>query len=538
VRMTKLVTSTSSTSSQSRGRWHRRAHGRQARVAIRRGIVAPLRPVRTQVPLRPRANRPLAAITATAVHSGLTGAFGASRPVDGLSLGMVAVAPLPSHRRSARRGLYPASRTRPLSRAWLVAPRLRRHCADVLVTNGRRAWSALLVGFVGGFAALSATTSSGSRSISTGAGLYLAGFEIDLRPRLRAFLAGLAMVPLCGRHRACLFVGFRGAGRTARRQSPASGPTVFLLGQFSLSCPLTAPSAPARGLALGISGVSLCHRVPQRTWRCRPYVQSRPRWTTRGLIAASVISHHRPVPARRCRIRFTGAAGAGRFQFRAVRPDPAGETPQRSPKATVPGSLGKKVRMSSFSRRTPPDIDLCLETRSGYGIVTLDFVSKEMNSLVTGTITENAKGRPSTACCPGRTAGRPIRQDPPGAVRRIRLRPIAPSVPLAPSLFDPRAARLQLGKRSTVRHQWACGAQASSLRTRRYGLSARMVDLGAEPQPLALTNNADFPWAPDESVQQVATAWVQARSRPAAVWSTTTCRRVTAMFAPRTYVRR
>ena len=398
--------------------------------------------------------------------------------------------------------------------------------------NGRRAWSALLVGFVGGFAFFGNHILWLTVYLGPVPWLALAGLESIF------FALGCVLMALAWRYVPLVWVGAGArlvglpavlAGLWVLREAISS---VWPYGGFSwgrLAFSQSDSTFAPLVAWLGISGVSFVIAFLS-AMALQAVRTGHLRWTTRGMIVATAFLIAAAFPA-------WPVLASGSIRVAAVQGDSnSGLFAQIQPgdglndhlQATVP-ILGKKVDVIVWPENAS-DID---PLRNEQAAQTLDFVSKEMKApLVTGTITENAKGQTFNSLLLWENGAGSVAQ-----YDKIHPVPFAEYLPdrafwypLAPSLFDLVPRDYSFGKRSNVFDiNGAMAGLAICFDIVDDGLIRQMVDGGAE-FILAPTNNADFGHS-DESVQQVAIARVRAIETGRSVVNDSTVG-VTAMFAP------
>jgi apolipoprotein N-acyltransferase len=254
------------------------------------------------------------------------------------------------------------------------------------------------------------------------------------------------------------------------------------------------------------------------------------RWTTRGLIAATAFFVAALFPAWPVldsgTIRVAAVQGnSNSGLFAQIQP---GDSLDDHLQATVP-ILGEKVDVIVWPENAS-DID---PLRNKQAAETLDFVSEKMRApLVTGTITENAKGQTFNSLL--------LWENGKGAVAqydKIHPVPFAEYLPdrsfwypLAPSLFDLVPRDYTVGTRSNVFDiNGAMAGLAICFDIVDDALIKKMIDGGAE-FIIAPTNNADFGHT-DESAQQVAIARLRGIETGRSVVNDSTVG-VSGMFAP------
>lgn len=397
---------------------------------------------------------------------------------------------------------------------------------------GRRPRSALLVGFVGGFAFFGNHILWLTVYLGPVPWLALAGLESIF------FALGCLLISLAWRHIPRVWSGVGAqliglpavlAGLWVLREAITS---VWPYGGFSwgrLAFSQSDSTFAPLVAWLGISGVSFV--IAFLSAMLLQAVRTiRVRWSTRGMIVATAFLIVALFPA-------WPAVTSGSIRVAAVQGDSnSGLFAQISPgdslndhlQATVP-IFGKKVDLVVWPENAS-DIDPLRNKRAAQ---TLDFVSKEMNApLVTGTITQNEKGQTFNSLL--------LWENGKGAVAqydKIHPVPFAEYLPnrsfwypLAPGLFDLVPRDFTFGTRSNVFDINGIKAGvAICFDIVDDGLIHQMVDGGAQ-FILAPTNNADFGHS-DESVQQVAIARLRAIESGRSVVNDSTVG-VSAMFAP------
>ena len=398
--------------------------------------------------------------------------------------------------------------------------------------NGRRAWSALIVGFVGGFAFFGNHILWLTVYLGPVPWLALASLEAIFFA-LGCVLMALAwrVVPRLWSGPGAQLVGIPAvlAGLWVLREAITS---VWPYGGFSwgrLAFSQSDSTFAPLVAWLGISGFSFVIAFLSAVL-LQAVRTIRVGWTTRGMIAASAFLIAALFPAwpmlTSGSIRVAAVQGnSNSGLFAQIQP---GDSLDDHLQATVP-ILGRKVDVIVWPENAS-DIDPLRDERAAQ---TLDFVSKEMKApLVTGTITANAKGQTFNSLL--------LWRDGKGAVARYdKIHPVPFAeylpdrsfwYPLAPSLFDLVPRDYTFGTRSNVFDiNGALAGLAICFDIVDDGLIHRMVDGGAE-FILAPTNNADFGHS-DESVQQVAIARLRAIETGRSVVNDSTVG-VSAMFAP------
>ena len=397
---------------------------------------------------------------------------------------------------------------------------------------GRRPRSALLVGFVGGFAFFGNHILWLTVYLGPVPWLALAGLEAAF------FALGCVLIALAWRHvprvwsgQGAQLIGIPAvlAGLWVLREGITS---VWPYGGFSwgrLAFSQSDSTFAPLVAWLGISGVSFIIAFLSAVL-LQAMRTVRVRWTTRGMIAATAFLIAALFPA-------WPVLASGSIRVAAVQGDSnsglfaqiqAGDALDDHLQATVP-ILGKKVDVIVWPENAS-DID---PLRNKQAAETLDFVSAQMGApLVTGTITENAKGQAFNSLLLWKNGTGSVAQ-----YDKIHPVPFAEYLPdrsfwypLAPSLFDLVPRDYTFGTRSNVFDiNGALAGLAICFDIVDDGLVHKMVDGGAE-FILAPTNTADFGHS-DESVQQVAIARLRAIETGRSVVNDSTVG-VSAMFAP------
>jgi apolipoprotein N-acyltransferase len=398
--------------------------------------------------------------------------------------------------------------------------------------NGRRAWSALLVGFVGGFAFFGNHILWLTVYLGPVPWLALAGLESIF------FALGCVLMALAWRHVPRVWSGPGGkliglpavlAALWVLREAVTS---VWPYGGFSwgrLAFSQSDSTFAPLVAWLGISGVGFVIAFLSAVL-LQAVRTTRVRWTTRGMIAATAFLIAALFPAwpvlSSGSIRVAAVQGnSNSGLFAQVQP---GDSLNDHLQATVP-ILGRKVDVVVWPENAS-DID---PLRSEQAAKTLDFVSQQMNApLVTGTITENGAGQTFNSVLLWKNGAGAVAQ-----YDKIHPVPFAEYLPdrafwypLAPSLFDLVPRDYSFGKRSNVFDiNGVLAGLAICFDIVDDGLIHQMVDGGAQ-FILAPTNNADFGRS-DESAQQVAIARLRAIETGRSVVNSSTVG-VSAMFAP------
>ncbi|QNE46688.1 apolipoprotein N-acyltransferase [Glaciihabitans sp. INWT7] len=397
---------------------------------------------------------------------------------------------------------------------------------------GRRVRSALLVGFVGGFAFFGNHIIWLTVYLGPVPWLALAGLEAVF------FALGCVLMALAWRYVPRVWSGPGArliglpavlAGLWVLREAITS---VWPYGGFSwgrLAFSQSDSTFAPLVAWLGISGVSFVIAFLSAVL-LQAVRTGQVRWSTRGMIAATAFLVAALFPAwpvlSSGSIRVAAVQGnSNSGLFAQIQP---GDSLDDHLQATVP-ILGKKVDVIVWPENAS-DID---PLRNEQAAQTLDFVSKEMNApLVTGTVTENSKGQTFNSLLLWENGKGSVAQ-----YDKIHPVPFAEYLPnrsfwypLAPSLFDLVPRDYTFGTRSNVFDiNGAMAGLAICFDIVDDGLIHRMVDGGAE-FIIAPTNNADFGHS-DESVQQVAIARLRAIETGRSVVNDSTVG-VSAMFAP------
>ncbi len=398
--------------------------------------------------------------------------------------------------------------------------------------HGRRAWSALLVGFVGGFAFFGNHILWLTVYLGAVPWLALAGLESVF------FALGCVLMALAWRHVPRVWSGTGAqlvglpavlAGLWVLREAITS---VWPYGGFSwgrLAFSQSDSTFAPLVAWLGMSGVSFVIALLSAVL-LQAVRTVRVRVTTRGVIAATAFLIAALFPAwpvlESGSIRVAAVQGnSNSGLFAQIQP---GDSLDDHLQATVP-ILGKKVNVIVWPENAS-DID---PLRNEQAARTLDFVSEKMHApLVTGTRTENAQGQTFNSLLLWKNGAGSVAQ-----YDKIHPVPFAEYLPdrsfwypLAPSLFDLVPRDYTFGTHSNVFDiNGAMAGLAICFDIVDDGLIHRMVDGGAE-FILAPTNNADFGHS-DESVQQVAIARLRAIETGRSVVNDSTVG-VSAMFAP------
>lgn len=397
---------------------------------------------------------------------------------------------------------------------------------------GRRGWSSLLVGFVGGFAFFGNHILWLTVYLGPIPWLALAGLESVF------FALGCALMALAWRFVPLVWPGNGGrliglpaalAGLWVLREAITS---VWPYGGFSwgrLAFSQSDSTFSPLVAWLGVSGLSFV--IAFLSALLLQAVRTvRVPWTTRGMIVTTAFLIAALFPAwpvlSSGSIRVAAVQGdsnSGLFAQHAI-----GKSLDDHLQATVP-ILGKSVDVVVWPENAS-DID---PLRSRRAAQTLDFVSKTMKApLVTGTITENQKGQIFNSVLLWENGkGSAAQYD------KIHPVPFAEYLPdrsfwypLAPSLFDLVPQDFAFGTRKNVFNiNGVAAGVAICFDIVDDGLIHQMIDGGAQ-FIIAPTNNADFGHT-DESVQQVAIARLRAIETGRSVVNDSTVG-VSAMFAP------
>jgi apolipoprotein N-acyltransferase len=398
--------------------------------------------------------------------------------------------------------------------------------------NGRRAWSALLVGFVGGFAFFGNHILWLTVYLGPVPWIALAGLQAVF------FALGCVLMALAWRHVPRVWSGAGAqliglpavlAGLWVLREGVTS---VWPYGGFSwgrLAFSQSDSTFAPLVAWLGISGVSFI--IAFLSAMLLQAVRTvRVRWSIRGMIAATAFLIAALFPAwpvlASGSIRVAAVQGnSNSGLFAQIQP---GDSLDNHLQATVP-ILGKKVDLIVWPENAS-DINPLTNDQAAQ---TLDFVSRQMKApLVTGTITDNAKGQTFNSLL--------LWKDGKGATAqydKIHPVPFAEYLPdrsfwypLAPSLFDMVPRDYSFGTRPNVFDiNGVKAGLAICFDIVDDNLIRQMVNGGAE-FILAPTNNADFGRS-DESVQQVAIARLRAIETGRSLVNDSTVG-VSAMFAP------
>ena len=398
--------------------------------------------------------------------------------------------------------------------------------------NGRRVWSAFLVGFVGGFAFFGNHILWLTVYLGPVPWLALAALESIF------FALGCVLMALAWRHvpRVWSGVGVQLVGLPAvlaglwvLREAITS---VWPYGGFSwgrLAFSQSDSTFAPLVAWLGVSGFSfvialISAMLLQAVRTVRVPV------SIRGVIAATAFLIAALFPAwpvlESGSIRVAAVQGnSNSGLFAQIQP---GDSLDDHLQATVP-IFGKKVDVIVWPENAS-DID---PLRNEQAAQTLDFVSEKMGApLVTGTRTENAQGQTFNSLLLWKSGSGSLAQ-----YDKIHPVPFAEYLPdrsfwypFAPSLFDLVPRDYSFGMRPNVLDiNGAMAGVAICFDIVDDGLIHQMVDGGAE-FILAPTNNADFGRS-DESVQQVAIARLRAIETGRSVVNDSTVG-VSAMFAP------
>ncbi|MES2094980.1 MAG: apolipoprotein N-acyltransferase [Actinomycetota bacterium] len=398
--------------------------------------------------------------------------------------------------------------------------------------NGRRAWSALLVGFVGGFAFFGNHILWLTVYLGPLPWIALAGLQAVF------FALGCVLMALAWRHVPRVWSGSGGrllglpavlAGLWVLREAVTS---VWPYGGFSwgrLAFSQSDSTFAPLVAWLGISGVSFVIAFLSAVL-LQAVRTVRVRWTIRGMIAATAFLIAAIFPAwpvlTSGSIRVAAVQGnSNSGLFAQIQP---GDSLDNHLQGTVP-ILGKKVDVIVWPENAS-DINPLTNEQAAQ---TLDFVSRQMKApLVVGTITDNAKGQTFNSLLLWKAGkGSTAQYD------KIHPVPFAEYLPdrsfwypLAPKLFDMVPRDYTFGTRPNVFDiNGAKAGLAICFDIVDDNLIRQMVNGGAE-FILAPTNNADFGRS-DESVQQVAIARLRAIETGRSLVNDSTVG-VSAMFAP------
>lgn len=397
---------------------------------------------------------------------------------------------------------------------------------------GRRVWASLLVGYVGGFAFFGSHILWITVYLGPVPWLALVGLESIF------FALGAALIALAWRFVPRLWPGIAGrllglpvvlAGLWVLREGVSS---VWPYGGFSwgrLAFSQSDSTFAPLVAWLGISGLSFA-----LAWLSAVLLQSireiSVAWTVRGITALAAFLLAAAVPAwpviSSGSIRVAAVQGnSDSGLFAQYQP---GQTLDDHLQATVP-LIGRRVDVVVW----PENASDLNPLRYQQAAETLDYVTKAMKApLVTGTITEDSKGRRFNSML--------LWENGKGAVDqydKIHPVPFAEYLPdrtfwypLAPSLFDLVPRDYSFGQRNNVFDiNGAVAGLAICFDIVDDALIKQMIDGGAE-YILAPTNNADFGHT-DESQQQVAIARLRAIETGRSVVNASTVG-VSAMFAP------
>jgi apolipoprotein N-acyltransferase len=397
---------------------------------------------------------------------------------------------------------------------------------------GRRVWASLLIGFVGGFAFFANHIFWLTVYLGPVPWLALAGLESIF------FALGAALIALAWRFVPRVWPGTAGrmlgipmvvAGLWVLREAVTS---VWPYGGFSWGrlafSQSDSPFAPLVAW-LGVSGLSFVIAFLSAVV-VQAVRQVSIAWTVRGIITTAAFTLALLIPAwpvvSSGSIRVAAVQGnSNSGLFAQFQP---GQTLDDHLQATIP-LIGKRVDVVVWPENAS-DIDPLRNERAAQ---TLDYVTEVMKApLVTGTITEDSKGRMFNSLL--------LWENGKGAVDQYdKIHPVpfaeylpdrAFWYPFAPSLFDMVPRDFSFGQRDNVFDiNGAIAGLAICFDIVDDSLIQRMVDGGAE-FILAPTNNADFGHT-DESSQQVAIARLRAIETGRSVVNASTVG-VSAMFAP------
>lgn len=397
---------------------------------------------------------------------------------------------------------------------------------------GRRVWSSLLVGFVGGVAFFGNHILWLTVYLGPVPWFALAGLESLF------FAFGCLLMALAWRWVPLLWPGIFGrlfglplvlAGLWVLREAVTS---VWPYGGFSWGRVAFSQSAsPFAPLVawLGISGLSFVI-VLLAAILLQAVRSVRVSWTVRGIVASAACLVVLLVPA--WPVISSGTARVAAVQGNSNSGLFAEQVPGASLddhlQATVP-LFGKKVDVVVWPENAA-DINPLQNERSAE---TLDYVSRQLNApLITGTITQNSHGQIFNSLLLWENGKGSIAQ-----YDKIHPVPFAEYLPdrsfwypLAPALFDLVPRDYTVGTRSNVFNiNGFMAGVAICFDIVDDGLIHQMIAGGAQ-FIVAPTNNADFGHT-DESQQQVAIARLRAIETSRSVVNDSTVG-VSAMFAP------
>jgi apolipoprotein N-acyltransferase len=397
---------------------------------------------------------------------------------------------------------------------------------------GRRVWTSLLIGFVGGFAFFGNHIYWLTVYLGPVPWLALTGLESIF------FALGAMLIALAWRSVPRVWPGTAGrllgvpmvvAGLWVLREAITS---VWPYGGFSWGrlafSQSDSPFAPLVAW-LGVSGLSFVIAFLSAVV-LQAFRQVTIAWTVRGIVAFAAFTLALVVPAwpviASGSIRVAAVQGnSNSGLFAQVQP---GQILDDHLQATVP-LIGKRVDVVVW-----PENASDINPLSNQGAAeTLDYVTKVMKApLVTGTITQDSKGRTFNSLL--------LWENGKGAVDqydKIHPVPFAEYLPdrsfwypFAPSLFDMVPRDYSFGQRHNVFDiNGAVAGLAICFDIVDDSLIQRMIDGGAD-FILAPTNNADFGHT-DESSQQVAIARLRGIETGRSVVNASTVG-VSAMFSP------
>ena len=396
---------------------------------------------------------------------------------------------------------------------------------------GRRFWSSLLVGCVGGFAFYGSLIFWITVYLGPVPWLALAGLEAIF------YGLGMTLIALAWRFVPRIWPGFGGrmlalpavlAGLWTLREAISA---VWPYGGFSWGrLAFSQSDSPFASLVawLGASGLSFA--IAFLSAVLLQFVRETSfRWSARGIVAASVALFLVAFPAwpEFDRGTITVAAVQGNSNsglFARISP---GDSLNDHLNATLP-VVGKKVDVLVWPENAS-DID---PQRNDYAAQELDYIQKKVGApLVTGTITEDSKGRTFNSVLfweNGKTVDQYDKIHPVPFAEYLPNRSFW--YPLAPKLFDMVPRDYSFGTRNNVfTIKDAVAGIAICFDIVDDSLIKQMVGSGAQ-FILAPTNNADFGHT-DENEQQVAIARLRAIETGRSVVNDSTVG-VSAIFAP------
>lgn len=397
---------------------------------------------------------------------------------------------------------------------------------------GRRGWSSLLVGFVGGIAFFGNHILWLTVYLGPVPWIALAGLESIF------FAVGCVLLACAWRWVPLVWPGVVGrliglplvlAGLWVLREAVTS---VWPYGGFSWGRVAFSQSAsPFAPLVawLGVSGLSFVI-VLLAAILLQAIRSVRVPWTVRGIVASAACAVVLLVPAwpviSSGTVRVAAVQGNSDSGLFAVHVP--GASLDDHLQATVP-LFGKKVDVVVWPENAA-DIDPLQSERSAE---TLDYVSKQLDApLITGTITQNSRGQIFNSLLLWQHGQGSIAQ-----YDKIHPVPFAEYLPdrsfwypLAPALFDLVPRDFTVGRRSNVFdfNGFAAGV-AICFDIVDDSLIHQMV-MGGAQFIVAPTNNADFGHT-DESQQQLAIARLRAIETSRSVVNDSTVG-VSAMFGP------